>query len=307
MKLRVLELMDHSADFYYLNTAQQPVGPMSLEGIRKLVHAGIVDSKVLVCPAGEQEWKPLSEWGETATTSAGPPRVPPPPRAHPPASEARAATPSPVASEWFPLASMIAGILAVLALFSPFPIFSILFAVPALSLGILALRQNVSGNKPFAMAGIGTSSVALLVSFGFFLLGLAGGFTGNPEAAAMERALAHGIEIGRDAAKRFPNDAARQSRFIASELQKVDTRGCPPEFRVAYQRNVEAWEIATPYFQADNPLTSFLEGLYGGLNNDYSVVGTSNYQARLAAQNIDETYQQLKMTAVALGAGIPAM
>lgn len=302
-----MEQMDRATDFYYLNAAQQPVGPMSLEGIRKLADAGIVDLEVLVCPAGEQEWKPLLEWEETSTSSAGPPRVPPPPRAHPPASVAHAATPSPVPIEWFPLVSMIAGILAVLALFSPFPIFSILLAGPALILGILALRQNVIRNKHFSLTGIVTSSVTLLVSFGFVLLGLGGGFVSNPEAAAMERALTQGIEIGRDAANRFPNDAARQSRFIAAELQKVDTRGCPPEFRVAYQRNVEAWEIATPYFQADNPLTSFLEGLYGGLSDDYSVIGTSNYQARLAAQNIDETYQHLKMTAVALGAGIPTM
>jgi len=299
--------MNHSADFYYLNAAQQPVGPMSLEGIRKLVDAGIVESGVLVCPAGEQEWKPMPEWGDPATAAVGPLRVPLPPRSQPAASVDRTSTLSPVLSDWFPLASMIAGIMAALALFSPFPIFSILLAAPALILGILALRQNVIRNKPFSVTGIVTSSVALLVSFGFVLLGLGGGFVSNPEAAAMERALTQGIEIGRYSAKRFPNDAARQSRFIASELQKVDTRGCPPEFRVAYQRNVEAWEIATPYFQADNPLTSFLEGLYGGLSNDYSVIGTSNYQARLAAQNIDETYQHLKMTAVALGAGIPTM
>ncbi len=299
--------MNHFADFYYLNAAQQPVGPMSLEGIRKLADAGIVDCGVLVCPAGKQEWKLLSEWEESATSSAGPPRVPPPPRSYPPASVDRTSTLSPVLSDWFPLSSMIAGIMAVLAIFSPFPVFSILLAGPALILGILALRQNVIRNKPFSVTGIVTSSVALLVSFGFVLLGLGGGSVGNPEAAAMERALTQGIEIGREAAKRFPNDAARQSRFIAFELQKVDTRGCPPEFRVAYQRNVEAWEIATPYFHADNPMTSFLEGLYGGLSNDYSVIGTSNYQARLAAQNIDETYQHLKMTAVALGAGIPTM
>jgi len=299
--------MDRPTDFYYLNAEQQPVGPMGLESIRKLVDVGIVDAGVQVCPAGEQEWKPLPEWGEPATASVGPPRVPPPPRSHPSASVARAAASSPVLPGWFPLASMIAGITAILTLFSSIPVLSILLAAPALTLGILAIRQNVIRNNPFTVTGIVTSSVALVVSMGILLLGHGGGFVGNPEAAAMERALTQGIEIGRDAATLFPNNATSQSRFIASELQKVDTRGCPLEFRVAYQRNVEAWEIAVPYFQADNPLTSFLEGVYGGLNNDYSGIGTSNYQARLAAQNIDETYQQLKMTAVALGAGIPAM
>ncbi len=292
------------ANFYFLNDEQHPVGPMSLEGIRKLVDAGIVDSGVLVCPVGEQEWKLLPEWGEGAADVAEPPRVPPPPRSHPPASVALPATSS-VLPDWVAPASMGAGILSLLTTFLPAMAF--LIAVPAIVGGILILRRPAATKRGFALTAVLTGGLGALPAL-LFILGMFFGMLtqGGGGVADMERALKKGVEISRDAAKRFPNDATRQSRFIASELQKVDTRECPPEFRVAYQSNVEAWEIAIPYFEADNPLTSFLEGVYGGLSNDYSAIGTSNYQARRAAQNIDETYQQLKMTAVALGAGVPS-
>lgn len=252
------------SDFYYLNTAQQPVGPMSLEGIRKLADAGIVDPEVLVCPAGEQEWKPLLEWDEAATSSAGPPRVPPPPRSQPSASVAHSATPSPVPSDWLPLASMIAGITAILALFSPFPILSILLGAPALTLGILSVRRHVIGNKHFSVTGIATSSVALVVSIGFFLLGLGGGYAVNPEAAAIEKALEQDQAIYNEAKSKFPNNAAQATRYIAERMQRIDITRCPPEFRLAFQQHVNAWAQAAPYIQADTPLTAFFEGLYAG-------------------------------------------
>ncbi len=293
------------SDFYYLNAVQQAVGPMSLEDIRKLVDAGIVDSGVLVCPAGEQEWKPLSDRAAAATAPVGPPRVPPPPRSRPSASVASLTTSSQVLPDWLAPVSMGAGILSLLTTF--LPALAFLIAIPALVGGILILRRPAATKRGFALTAVLTGGLGALPAL-LFILGMFFGMLtqGGGGVADMERALKKGVEISRDAAKRFPNDATRQSRFIASELQKVDTRECPPEFRVAYQSNVEAWEIAIPYFEADNPLTSFLEGVYGGLSNDYSAIGTSNYQARRAAQNIDETYQQLKMTAVALGAGVPS-
>jgi hypothetical protein len=294
------------SDLYYLNDEQQPVGPMSLEGILKLVDAGIVDSRVLVCPAGDQEWKPLPERNEDATASVGPPRVPPPPRSHPSASAALPSTSSQVLPDWLAPVAMGAGILSLFTTF--LPALAVLIAVPAIVGGTMVLRRAASTKRGFALTAVLTGGLGALPAL-LFILGMFFGMLtqGGGGVADMERALKRGVEIGRDASKRFPNDATGQSRFIATELQKVDTRGCPPEFRVAYQSNVEAWEIAIPYFEADNPLTSFLEGVYGGLSDDYSVIGTSNYQAGLAAENINETYQQLKMTAVALGARIPAM
>ncbi len=293
------------SDFYYLNTEQQAVGPMSLEGIRKLVDVGIVDSRVLVCPAGEQEWKPLPERNEDATASVGPPRVPPPPRSHPSASAAGMVSSSLAPSTWFPLASMIAGILAILTLFSSIPILSILLGAPALTLGILALRQTVIGNKPFSVTGIATSSVALVLSIGFFLLGLGGGFAGNPEAAAIEKALEQDQAIYREAESRFPNNAAQATRYIAERMQRINTTSCPPEFRLAFQQHVNAWAQAAPYIQADTPLSAFFEGLYAGATDDYRFLGLSSQQANLAKAQIGDTYRVVLNVAAAYGARIP--
>lgn len=293
------------SDFYYLNTEQQAVGPMSLEGIRKLVDAGIIDAGVLVCPAGEQEWKPLPERNEDATASVGPPRVPPPPRSHPSEPAVRPTASSAVPPDWFPLASMIAGITAVLALFSSIPLLGILLAVPALTLGILAIRQSVIGNKPFAVTGITTSSLALMVSIGFFLLGSIGGSVGNPEAAAIEKALEEDQAIYREAKSRFPNNAAQATRHIAERMQRIDITRCPPEFRLAFQQHVNAWAQAAPYIQADTPLSAFFEGLYAGATDDYRLLGLSNHQANVAKEQIGATYRVVLNVAAAYGARIP--
>ncbi len=298
--------MNSSPSFYYLNSEQQPVGPMQLDGIRKLVQAGVIDPGVLVCPAGEEEWKSLREWSEDGTKSLGPPRVPPPPRPSPStlASSARPTSSPHALPDWLAPASMGAGILSILTTF--LPALAILIAVPAIVGGILILRHPALPRRGFALAAVLTGGLGALPAL-LFLLGMFLGMLipGGGEVAEMERALRKGIEVGHDAAKRYPDDAASQSRFIASALQKIDTRGCPPEFRVAYQRNIDAWETAAPYFEANNPATWFLEGFFGGLANDFSGVGYTDYQARIAAQNIDATYRDLREIAVAYGARIP--
>lgn len=157
------------ADFYYLNAEQQAVGPMSLEGIRKLVDAGIVDAGVLVCPAGEQEWKPLPERNEGATATSGPPRVPPPPRSHPSASVARAATPSPVSSDWLAPAAMGAGIFSILMTF--LPVLAFLIAIPALVGGVLILRRPASPKRGFAFAAVATGALGAAPAL-LFLIGM---------------------------------------------------------------------------------------------------------------------------------------
>lgn len=306
--------------FYYLNDSNQPVGPMDLAAIRKLAEAGIVSADVLVCEAGSEDWIPLSEKNEPPAESGvpKPPRTAPPPlsavpprRYTPPPADTAGGSPATGAGggttypDWFPLASMIAGITAIVAMCVP--VLSLLLAAPALTLGILALRQKATAQKPFAITGIVTAAVAIVASLGVLLLGLAGGFGGNPEAAAIEKVLKQSAAVSRDAQRRFPDDYPAQARYFAIELQKIDTRSCPPEFRVAFQDNIDAWETAIPYLAANTPLTMFLEGFYGGLTNDFSGVGFSDYQARLAIQNIKDTYQQLKRIAAAYGARIPQL
>lgn len=34
------------------------------------------------------------------------------------------------------------------------------------------------------------------------------------------------------------------ARFLASEMQKMDTRDCPPEFREVFQQHINAWRSA---------------------------------------------------------------
>lgn len=175
---------------YYLNESNQPVGPMDLPAIRKLADAGVLTRDVLVCEAGSEDWTQLSG-KEEPTPKPGapkPPRTAPPPRSglpprrYTPTPDTRASTShhthGSAYRDWFPLASMIAGIVAILALCVP--ILSILLAAPALTLGILAFRQDIAGKNPIAITGIGTASVALVASLGVFLLGLGGSSFGNP-------------------------------------------------------------------------------------------------------------------------------
>jgi len=284
-----------SAAFYYLNTEQQAVGPMDLESIRRLVAAEVIDSNVPVCEAGKEEWCPLAHFDETETRNAGPPLVPPPPRTAPSTTLTGAKVASSPYPEWLPLVSISAGISSVVL---PQPLIAFLLAVVGLTAGIQILRQSKPQGRGLAVTGMITGALGLLA----LLFGTLGG---GGEVAAIEDALADGIQISQKATRQFPNSAAQQAKFIAYELQKVDIRGAPPEFRVAYQRNIDAWERAIPYFEANNPGVWFLEGFFGGLSNDYSAFGFSNYQARVAAQNIDETYRELRTIAVAYGARIP--
>lgn len=46
--------------FYYADAQSQPVGPLSIEEIRKIAEAGVVPPDVMVCEAGGDDWKPLN-------------------------------------------------------------------------------------------------------------------------------------------------------------------------------------------------------------------------------------------------------
>lgn len=59
--------------FYYADANSQPVGPLSLDEIRRFIVAGVVPPDVMVCEASGEDWKPITE-------IAAPPRTAPPPR-----------------------------------------------------------------------------------------------------------------------------------------------------------------------------------------------------------------------------------
>lgn len=62
--------------YYYADVNSQPVGPLSLDEIRRFVVAGVIPPDVVVCEADGEVWRPLTGFG-------GPPRTGPPPMARP--------------------------------------------------------------------------------------------------------------------------------------------------------------------------------------------------------------------------------
>lgn len=301
--------------YYYLNTSNQPVGPMELAALRKLADAGMMDGDALVCEAGKEDWIPLSQLVEASSDSGKPkpPRTAPPPRSALPPSRlslpARshrstghdaAASHS---SDWIPLVAMITGIAAVLAL--GLPGLSLILAAPALTLGILGHRQAKGAARSFAVTGITCASVALAAALGTLLLGTGTGLTGNPEAAAIEKVLKRDTAIVREAKTRFPNDAAAGTHYVAEQMQRIDTSNCPAEFRLAFQQHVNAWHQSIPYVQADTPLNAFFEGLYAGVTEDYRALGMANHQANLAREQVNSTYREVLNSAAVFGARIP--
>lgn len=56
--------------YYYADDNSQPVGPLSLDEIRRFADAGVVPSDVMICEAGSEEWKPLSSFAEPSRTTS---------------------------------------------------------------------------------------------------------------------------------------------------------------------------------------------------------------------------------------------
>lgn len=204
--------------------------------------------------------------------------------------------------ERFSIASMITGVASLP--FSCLPLVGLPLAAVALALGVLARRMAGEGQRSLSSIGIVCGSTAMLVTLVFLLLGNS---MGNSPVAAVEKVMEQGAQLGIGAQKKYPGNAAAQTEHIAAGLQRIDTRNCPQEFRVAFQRHVQAWHQAIPYVAADTPLTLFFESLYAGYTGDLTPVGQSNYQAQLAAQEINRTYHELALLAAGYGARIPAL
>lgn len=238
--------------YYYLSDDNESVGPMDLAAIRRLAEAGIVKPDVLIREAGSETWRPLSRRKEAAVQAETPkpPRTPPPAQRPQPATSPgdrryteqspppRQRPSAPGHPDWFPLASLIAGIVALVALFVP--LLSFLIGGGALVTGILSRRTPDPKARPLAIAGISTGALALIVALGIVMSGPGGGTSGNHEAAAIEKVLEQKNRVYREAVKNFKGSTADAARHFARELQKIDTRNCPAEFRVAHQDLVNA-------------------------------------------------------------------
>ncbi len=136
------------------------------------------------------------------------------------------------------------------------------------------------------------------------ILGFRGCFSGGSDANRITKVLNRCAEISRQAA-RYNNDPGMQASFFASEAQKIDVSRCPPDFRMAFQAHIFAWQQAAPAFANNNFATNFLEGFMAGTSGDSRFLGGANRGAGMATQNINSTYFELTQIAARYGAKIP--
>lgn len=216
------------------------------------------------------------------------------------AESSTSTTPTDACPEWFPLVALFGGITSLSLAWLSYPLIALVVSVPSLVFGIRSLSRPKHEGRGLAIAGVVCASLSLVIAF----LATFSGWVGS-DSAAIERTLEKIQEVGREAGERFPNDPVSQSRFVATHLRDIDTATCPPEFILAFDDYVYAWEAGVPYFEADQPATWFLEGFVGGLANDISGLGLSSQQARVAAEKIRENFRALNRTAVAYGARLP--
>lgn len=99
--------------------------------------------------------------------------------------------------------------------------------------------------------------------------------------------------------------AAESALFFADKMQAIDTRGCPQDFRIAFQQHINAWRDAAPAYSQNTTLNVFLEAFAGGLANEYSQIGASQQGAAIATARINSTYERLTEIAASHGARIP--
>lgn len=142
--------------------------------------------------------------------------------------------------------------------------------------------------------------VALCVFWAFMLLA---GCSRSP-ADSMTHVLTECADIAKDA-RAHARDEAALAGYIADHFQAVDTSGCPPEFRAAFQAHVNAWRQAQYAYANNTVANNFVEGAVAGFTGDYSGVGQTLGTAYQAGQDINNTYYRLTVFAAASGARIP--
>lgn len=96
-----------------------------------------------------------------------------------------------------------------------------------------------------------------------------------------------------------------QAAFVARSFQAIDVRGCPADFRMAFQAHVNAWQEASSAFAGNTAGNAFLEGVAAGLTQNPGYIGQAGQQATYAAEQVDATYYTLTQIAAKYGARIP--
>lgn len=160
--------------------------------------------------------------------------------------------------------------------------------------------QTTSKQKKGGGMAVGWS-IALMLVCAFLIRQCA---TSTP-TSSIERVLNECTKlaayVNKDAGRRYEERA----RYLAAKMQQIDTRKCPEDFRMAFQRHINAWSEAAPYLGANTNENLFLEGLAAGFSGDSSYIGQSATAAQIATENINSTYYALVETAIRHGAKIP--
>lgn len=100
-----------------------------------------------------------------------------------------------------------------------------------------------------------------------------------------------------------PHD--KKAAYLADKMQEIDTRGCPREFRIAFQQHINAWRAASVAFAQNTGGNLLMESVASGLTGDSSYLGTAQRNANEALGAINATYEQLSEIATAYGAQVP--
>ena len=100
-------------------------------------------------------------------------------------------------------------------------------------------------------------------------------------------------------------NSAQAATYLATEMQKIDVRGCPEDFRVAFQQHINAWREAAPYLSQNTTLNAVLEGVAAGVLEDPSLIGTAQRNSSLVLGRVNQTYSELVTIAASQGARVP--
>jgi hypothetical protein len=127
---------------------------------------------------------------------------------------------------------------------------------------------------------------------------------GKSEAERITAILNQCAQFSHNAATLKDNRGA-QADYLARSFQSMDVSQCPADFRMAFQAHIFAWQQAAPYLSNDTLANAFFEGLLSGLTKDSRFIGQAGQQAANAAQQINQTYNNLTQIAAKYNARIP--
>jgi hypothetical protein len=90
---------------------------------------------------------------------------------------------------------------------------------------------------------------------------------------------------------------------LVSNMQAIDTSGCPLDFRTAYLRHCQAWRAAHHWLasQPESDLEVLVDGFIKGLAGEFDL---SNREGQAQHDAIRQTFEEVELSAVRHGARI---